>query len=600
MEVILKRAQPKFLKLLKVRGQKINRNNHSYSNNVYILQNGYQQISKNIYFNHNLNNNYNHNHKVDLELDHNLNFNFNLNLNHNRTINQKEKEKEKPKKTHLDLNKFDIQKIVKGQFPFAHFQKRYYFCRRKNNESLITDTNRNSISNTNFFSNIKTFRNANIRNMERRNIKIGNTGNIGKTENTENTEKREKMNPIEEKKNINEEIETNKKEETKSSIFQKNNGNDIIDLELSEIWGCPNLKLYFKNSIFEISLNRPEKLNAINKDMLNNLINMLKSLETDDRCNLIILKSVNSKAFSAGSDVKDIVLHKQEGLRYLKQLYLYINHLSQMKTNVLCIWNGFVMGGGIGISIGSTFRLINKNVSFAMPENKIGFFPDIGSVYFLKKFVGRNITLHLGLTGLNINEQDLLNFRIATHYIKNINSFLQELYEIDNIDRISFDRHVKQLLEKHSTQNSETLPVLSKEMINNINKYYSTANNLTELINNLKKDEIENPFCKKLLSDINAHCFFTSNFWFAYCLYNFNRNLDFKQVLDNDFKVTQFFMFKINTFEKGVTERLIKKNLHFQWEKEETGGYGKFIENEQDIEEILTNENFFSIIDEFI
>ncbi|SBT81081.1 3-hydroxyisobutyryl-coenzyme A hydrolase, putative [Plasmodium malariae] len=402
----------------------------------------------------------------------------------------------------------------------------------------------------------------------------------------------------------NEKENINKEQKNDNEKRVENNFRDIIDLELSDVWSKKSLVVNFKNNIFEIILNRPEKLNAINKDMINGLLNIIKNLNNDKRCYMIVIRSTNTNCFSSGSDVKDIVQNKEKGIQHLKQLYMYINYLSTMKKSVLCIWNGFVMGGGLGISMYAKYRVINKNAIFAMPECKIGFFPDIGCCYFFKKYFGRNIGLYLGLTSLRLNELDLVNFKICNNYVEDVDLFLTEIYSIKKENQSDFDAELSNILNKYPTKIGRTAstPVLTEDLISNINKYYSSANSLEDLIDNLKKglkgehnNSSSSQFCQKVLSDISANCYFSCKLWFSYFLYNYDKSLE--EVLDNDFKLSQYFLFHTKTFEKGVTELLVKKNKNFQWK---TDPENERTQLEENIEHILKDSSMLSIKEEFI
>ncbi|VEV59321.1 3-hydroxyisobutyryl-coenzyme A hydrolase, putative [Plasmodium vinckei vinckei] len=455
------------------------------------------------------------------------------------------------------------------------------FYKYSNNSNLHTNTQKVENNNKNVLSKKMENTNENI-NLNKRYI----SDEPNKDDNFRNAEKEK-----------NNELDRYNMENMNDGIKSKNgNCDDIIDLTLSDVWSKKTLIVEYKNNIFEIILNRKEKLNAINKDMINGLLNMVKSLSNDDRCNLIVIRSINQNCFCSGSDVKDIVQNKEQGINHLKQLYKYINFISKINKNVLCIWNGYAMGGGLGISMYTKYRIINTKVIFAMPENKIGFFPDVGSCYFLKKHFPRNIALHIGLTSLRLNEIDLINFKVCTNYIENIDSFLNELYNIKKEVPNKFNEELIKILNKYPPKvNINAKPVLTEELISNIDKYYTSANTLEELINNLKNDEDNNNFCKQLLSDINANCYFSCQLWFSYFIYNYDKSME--EVLDNDFKMTQYFLYHTNTFEKGVTEVLIKKNKNFQWSKDHENNP---VQLEETIEDILMNKNLLSIKDEFI
>ncbi|SOV79475.1 3-hydroxyisobutyryl-coenzyme A hydrolase, putative [Plasmodium sp. gorilla clade G3] len=501
------------------------------------------------------------------------------------------------------LRKYKLQHSKKNNFlnKLFFFKKEYksYFHKLSNNLFLSSERKNEVI----FHKMDKT--NKNVQMIKHNIITIQRTEKgmeeytaiDGKTKTNNNNNKNNDNNDNDNDNNNNNNNNNNNDNDIKANIHQDidNIKNNMIDLELSELWSKKSLIVNFQNNICEIILNRPEKLNAINKDMINGLLNIIKSLDNDERCFMVIIRSTNINCFSSGSDVKYVIENKEQGIQHLKQLYLYINYISQMKKNLLCIWNGYVMGGGLGISIYSKYKVINNNAIFAMPENKIGFFPDIGCCYFFRKYFGRNIGLHLGLTSLRLNEVDLINFNVCNNYIENVDSFMDNLNNIKATNQEDFNKKLNNLLTNEyvskMSYNKSNNPVLTDELINNINTYYSGVNNLEDLITKLKKDN--NDFCKKLLSDIYSNCYFSCMFWFSYYLYNYEKSLE--EVLNNDFKITQYFLFHKNSFERGVTEILVKKNKNFQWSKDEETNNADF----EDIDDILMNKNLLSIREEF-
>uniref|UniRef100_A0A8C9H3E4 3-hydroxyisobutyryl-CoA hydrolase n=1 Tax=Piliocolobus tephrosceles TaxID=591936 RepID=A0A8C9H3E4_9PRIM len=322
--------------------------------------------------------------------------------------------------------------------------------------------------------------------------------------------------------------------------------------------------------------------------MVGGLLHILKNLDQDERCNIIIIRSVNETCFCSGSDVKDILSDKEKGIQHLKLLYMYVNNILKMKKYTLCIWNGYAMGGGLGLSMYAKYRVINKSVTYAMPENRIGFFPDISSSYFLNKYFGKNIGLHIGLTGLRLNESDLINFNVCDSYIENLDEFLNKLYDIKTKQLCDFNAHLVNILKQYPPKinNNMPKPVLNNDLIYNINKYYGTSNSLEELITNLKYDN--NDFCKKLLDDIRYNCYLSCKIWYSYFNYNLGKSLS--EVLNNDFKLTQYFINNINTFNTGVNEILVNKNKSFKWSEDIESNS---IQLEDNIEEILNNNKLY-------
>ena len=89
-----------------------------------------------------------------------------------------------------------------------------------------------------------------------------------------------------------------------------------------------------------------------------------------------------------------------------------------MKPIQISLWNGIVMGGGVGISVHAPIRIATDNTVYAMPETGIGFFTDVGGSYFLSR-VHENISfgLYLGITGFRLKAKDLVKWGVATHYV---------------------------------------------------------------------------------------------------------------------------------------------------------------------------------------
>jgi enoyl-CoA hydratase/carnithine racemase len=133
---------------------------------------------------------------------------------------------------------------------------------------------------------------------------------------------------------------------------------------------------------------------------------------------------VGGKAFCAGGDIKliyDSSVGKADPKirsEFFAREYIADYGLSQMAPKQISIWNGIVMGGGVGISINAPIRIATDNTVYAMPETGIGFFTDVGGSYFLSRVKDNiNLGLYLGLTGHRLKSKDLVKWGIATHYV---------------------------------------------------------------------------------------------------------------------------------------------------------------------------------------
>ena len=166
-----------------------------------------------------------------------------------------------------------------------------------------------------------------------------------------------------------------------------------------------------------IHLNRPKALNALNLQMAEDFLKQLNKWQADNNIQRVLLTG-EGKAFCAGGDIKSMFL--STNVSDLKKNFLFkeytLNYaISQFSKPYLSIWDGIVMGGGVGLSIYGSARIANEKSKFAMPETAIGFFPDVGGSYFLSR-ISKGVGLYLGLTGQIINAREMMAFGLATHF----------------------------------------------------------------------------------------------------------------------------------------------------------------------------------------
>lgn len=191
-----------------------------------------------------------------------------------------------------------------------------------------------------------------------------------------------------------------------------------------------------------VILNREKALNALDMDMVSQMkSHLLKwrssslSNQNEHKISAFILKGAGGKAFCAGGDVKSIYSHLQNNGQpsligtgkpgtiesdFFRHEYEMNYLIGTSPIPQVSIWDGIVMGGGVGISVLGEFRIATEKTLFAMPETAIGLFPDVGSSAWLPHLPDGQ-GLYIGLTGCRLGAADLINTGIATHYIPSQN-----------------------------------------------------------------------------------------------------------------------------------------------------------------------------------
>lgn len=175
-----------------------------------------------------------------------------------------------------------------------------------------------------------------------------------------------------------------------------------------------------------ITLNRPAKLNSLNGSMIRKMVPRLQEWEASELANVIILKG-DGKAFCAGGDVAALAklctegkAGQQQAQDYFAMEYVLDHYVATYKKPVVALMNGITMGGGVGLSVHAPFRIATEKTVFAMPETTIGFFPDVGTSFFLPRLDGATGT-YLALTSERLTGFDAYMGGVATHYIASDN-----------------------------------------------------------------------------------------------------------------------------------------------------------------------------------
>ncbi len=170
-----------------------------------------------------------------------------------------------------------------------------------------------------------------------------------------------------------------------------------------------------------ITLNRPKALNALSLAMIRSFTDLLKEWEQNTSLNTIIIQGAGDKAFCAGGDVRAVYEAKKAGDFYtcdafFREEYTLNAFIHGYTKPYVSLLDGIAMGGGLGIAINGSHRIVTERAILAMPETGIGFFPDVGATTFLNKIQGV-VGLYVGLTSIRLTAADALWTGLATHFM---------------------------------------------------------------------------------------------------------------------------------------------------------------------------------------
>ncbi|MGH6761415.1 MAG: enoyl-CoA hydratase/isomerase family protein [Phyllobacterium sp.] len=167
-----------------------------------------------------------------------------------------------------------------------------------------------------------------------------------------------------------------------------------------------------------VRLTRPAALNALSHSMVRALRRALVAWEGDPEVHCVVVEG-EGRAFCAGGDILAVYHATKAGAApydFFADEYRLNAHIKRYPKPYVALIDGIVMGGGVGISVHGSHRVVTENALFAMPEVGIGFFPDVGGSAFLPHMPDE-FGLYLALTGNRIRQGDCLASGFATHAI---------------------------------------------------------------------------------------------------------------------------------------------------------------------------------------
>ncbi|QUM72630.1 enoyl-CoA hydratase/isomerase family protein [Sphingopyxis granuli] len=173
-----------------------------------------------------------------------------------------------------------------------------------------------------------------------------------------------------------------------------------------------------------IALNRPKAIHALNLPMCQAMIDALLAWRDDAAVEAVVIDHSEGRGFCAGGDIRMLAESGAKDGREARAFFhteYRLNHLLITYAKpVVAFMDGITMGGGVGISQPTKYRVATEHTRFAMPETGIGLFPDVGGGWYLPRLEGR-VGAFLALTGARLDGAECLALGLATHYLPSAN-----------------------------------------------------------------------------------------------------------------------------------------------------------------------------------
>ena len=178
-----------------------------------------------------------------------------------------------------------------------------------------------------------------------------------------------------------------------------------------------NITVEFENNITYITINRPKKLNALNRDTIQELHEAFTEADEDKDTKVVIITGSGDKAFVAGADISefaDFSIEKGKELAAKGQELLF-NVVANLGTPVIAAVNGFALGGGLELAMAAHFRIASDNAKMGLPEVSLGVIPGYGGTQRLPQLVGKGRAMEMIMTAGMVDANQALQYGLVNH-----------------------------------------------------------------------------------------------------------------------------------------------------------------------------------------
>ena len=181
-----------------------------------------------------------------------------------------------------------------------------------------------------------------------------------------------------------------------------------------------NILEEIENEILTITIDRPKKLNALNKETISELHSAFKAAKENDEVKVVILTGSGEKAFVAGADISEFSNYSPKEGKLLAadgQEKLF-NYVANFPKPVIAAVNGFALGGGLELAMAAHFRIASDNAKMGLPEVSLGLIPGYGGTQRLPQLVGKGRAMEMIMTAGMIDANQALQYNLVNHVVE--------------------------------------------------------------------------------------------------------------------------------------------------------------------------------------
>lgn len=177
-----------------------------------------------------------------------------------------------------------------------------------------------------------------------------------------------------------------------------------------------NLLTEKREQILIVTINRPERMNALDRPTLKEGAKLIKELHYDKEIRVVIVTGAGEKAFCAGADLKEREdMTMSEVRQYIRAIRDTFTDIENLPMPVICAINGVALGGGLELALACDIRIASPNAKLGLTEVTLGIIPGGGGTQRLPRLVGRGQAKEMLLLGLRLTAEEALNIGLINH-----------------------------------------------------------------------------------------------------------------------------------------------------------------------------------------
>ena len=319
-----------------------------------------------------------------------------------------------------------------------------------------------------------------------------------------------------------------------------------------------------------VVLNRPHRLNSLDEEMVRMIREGMEEALREDRIQFVLFYGAGERGFCAGGDVKAMAQAVRDGilgeaLRFLEEEYALDSLIHRFPKPVLVIADGITMGGGLGISAGADLVLATERTRMAMPETRIGFFPDVGATGWMFRKCPKGYPEYLGLTGYEIRGKESVRLGLATDLV--LRKRVPELIHcLENDTTLPYSQHKVEAVERIRSRLSsffEATIHVNPRMDEWVSAHFAGTTSVPDIVASLSHCTSEKDLCGDVFESLAERS--PTALVLTLRLLRHNETLPMDEVFETDLKAARFIL-QHPDFLEGVRARLVDKDDRPHWQ----------------------------------